>query len=140
MILKVKKLTEDAVVPSYNTAHDAGMDLTAVSVEHTDDYVEYGTGLALEIPEGHVGLIFPRSSVSKYDLSLCNSVGVIDSGYRGEVKFRFNRTNGSESKIYNTGERVGQLMVLPYPKVTVQTAEELGDSERGEGGFGSSGV
>ena len=95
MKVKIKKLHPDAVIPSYAKPGDAGMDLTAISKrvetgsDENGEYIEYGTGLAIEIPEGHVGLVFPRSSVSKKDLFLANAVGVIDSGYRGEVKLRF---------------------------------------------------
>ena len=92
MIIKVKKLHPDAVIPTYAKHGDAAMDLYATSV----DYDKYGnlvchTGLALEIPEGHVGLLFPRSSISKTALTLRNSVGVVDSGYRGEVMLKFDR-------------------------------------------------
>lgn len=140
MLLKIRKLREDAVLPHYAKDGDAGMDLTAVSIEVTQAYIEYGTGLALEIPTGHVGLLFPRSSVSKYDLALANSVGVVDSGYRGEVKLRFKRTSNTDAMVYGPGDKVGQLMIMPYPKVVVEEVESLDESERGEGGFGSSGV
>ena len=93
MIVRVKKLKNEAVVPSYAKEGDAGLDLVAVDknieTDGESEYVEYGTGLAFEIPAGYVGLLFPRSSISNKDLILSNSVGVIDSGYRGEVKFRF---------------------------------------------------
>ena len=93
MEVKIKKLCDSAVIPSYAKPGDAGMDLVATS-RIFDKYgnVEYGTGLAMEIPEGYVGLLFPRSSISKQDLSLANAVGVIDSGYRGEIKFKFKPT------------------------------------------------
>ena len=80
MIVKIKKLLSNAVIPQYSKPGDAGMDLIATSVDYSNEYyVEYGTGLAIEIPEGYVGYVFPRSSNSKYDLQLCNSVGIIDS-------------------------------------------------------------
>ena len=140
MEVAIKKLHKDAVIPEYAKAGDAGLDLTAVSVETTDDYYEYGTGLAMEIPRGYVGLIFPRSSISKKDLSLANSVAVIDSGYRGEIKLRFNALKPDwPMKIYEAGDRVGQLVVVPYPQVQLAEVEELSESDRGEGGFGSSG-
>ena len=93
MEVKIKKLCETAVIPSYAKPGDAGMDLVATS-RIFDKYgnVEYGTGLAMEIPEGYVGLIFARSSVCKKDLALSNCVGIIDSGYRGEIKFKFKPT------------------------------------------------
>lgn len=150
MEIKIKKLQEDAVIPSYASAGDAGMDLTAVNaiIAENGEYIEYGTGLSIEIPEGYVGLLFPRSSVSKTTLTLANSVGVIDSGYRGEIKLRF---KDSELKKYSDGEwyasetayevgyKVGQLIILPYPKIEFVETEELVETERGEGGFGSTG-
>jgi dUTP pyrophosphatase len=99
--------------------------------------MEYGTGLAVEIPEGHVGLLFPRSSISNSGLILTNSVGVIDSGYRGEIKFRFKHI--PDTAYYKPGDRIGQLIVMPYPEIDFQEVEELSSTERGEGGFGSSG-
>jgi dUTP pyrophosphatase len=134
--VKIKKLVDEAKVPEYSQNGDAGLDLTAVNVSYSDDYIEYSTGLALEIPEGYVGLVFPRSSISKLKTSLCNSVGVIDSNYRGEVKLRF-RNFGS---IYTVGERIGQLIIMPYPEVEFNVVDELGDTNRGSGGFGSSGA
>lgn len=140
MEVKIKKLVENAVIPKYSKDWDAGMDLTAVS-KSVDEYgnLEYGTGLALEIPQGFVGLLFPRSSVCNYTLSLCNHVGVIDSGYRGELKFKFKHTEGHfPTKHYNVGDRVGQLIILPYPRVNFILSEDLSNTVRGEGGFGSS--
>ena len=137
MKVKVRKLHKDAKCPSYAKDGDAGMDLTALTMKWADSYVEYGTGLAFEIPEGYVGLIFPRSSISKKDMVLANSVGVIDSGYRGEVSFRFKLT-GMDAH-YKEGDRVGQLIILPYPKIELEVAESLSSTERGEGGYGSSG-
>jgi dUTP pyrophosphatase len=143
MKVNIKKLTPEATTPTYAKEGDAGMDLTATSVKETDMYVEYGTGLAFELPEGFVGLLFQRSSVSKYHLSLANAVGVLDSGYRGEVSFRFKKTNGypyANQVIYNVGDKIGQIMIIPYPKVEFTVIEQLLDSERGTGGYGSSGV
>ena len=141
MQVRVKKLHEDAVIPAYGKPGDAGLDLTATSIEK-DSYgnVVYGTGLAIEIPAGYVGLIFPRSSNSKTDLYLTNHVGVVDSGYRGEIMFKF-RANPSliNAVIYQVGERVGQLIIIPYPQIELTEAIELSDSERGNGGFGSTG-
>jgi len=138
--VKVKKLSPNAVIPKYAKNGDAGMDLTAIEVGFTDDYVSYKTGLAFEIPEGYVGLLFPRSSNSKKDLLLTNSVGVIDSGYRGEIEFRFKPIlNGKTENIllYNVGDRVGQIMILPYPEIEFIESQELSSTERGDGGFGS---
>ena len=91
MDIKIKKLNENAVIPKYAKPGDAGMDVVATSINVTDEYIEYGTGLAFEVPEGYCMLIFPRSSVSKYDLTLANSIGLLDSSYRGELKLRFKR-------------------------------------------------
>lgn len=141
MKVRFKKLNEKAVVPTYSKPGDAGLDLTATSKELTNNtqygFLEYGTGLAVEIPDGHVGLLFPRSSISNTGLILSNSVGVIDSGYRGEIKFRFKHIPGTAD--YNVGDRVGQLVILPYPSIETEEVTELNSSERGEGGFGSSG-
>jgi dUTP pyrophosphatase len=148
MKIKIKKLHEDAVIPKYAKQGDAGLDLTAISVSMFEAgavlYVEYGTGLAVEIPEGYVGLIFPRSSLSKTTLVMANHVGVIDSGYRGEIKFRFKDVTDTanefnEPVIYNVGDKIGQLIVIPYPSVEFEEVEELTESERGLGGFGSTG-
>jgi len=150
MEVKIKKLNEDAVIPAYAKDGDACVDLVATSrtEEKNGEVVAYGTGLAIEVPKGHVALLFPRSSVSKTDLSLCNSVGVIDSGYRGEIIFKYNRhvkqinTSSSVKKIcteYSVGDRVGQLMIVPIPEIQFVVAEELSETERGDGGFGSTG-
>lgn len=138
--LKIKKIAENAIIPKYAKAGDAGLDLTATSKswDEINEVVVFGTGLAVEIPPGHVGLIFPRSSNFKVGLSLSNCVGVIDSGYRGEIKFMF-RPTGRPRKNYEVGDRIGQLIVIPYPQVKIEEVTELSDSERGEGGFGSSG-
>jgi dUTP pyrophosphatase len=139
--IKIKKLDPNAVIPSYAKPGDAGLDLTAITMQIIDNpqygYIEYGTGLAFEIPQGHVGLIFPRSSVSNTGLILSNSVGVIDSGYRGEVKFRYKYVKNTTH--YVVGERVGQLIIIPYPQVQLIESQELSDTERNENGFGSSG-
>ena len=141
VLIKVKRLHENAVIPSYSKVGDAGMDLTAVDIAETTDYVSYKIGLAFEIPKGYVGLLFPRSSNSKKDLLLTNSVGVIDSGYRGEIEFRYKRIKDDFRDIvkYEIGDRVGQIMILPYPQVYMTEVPELSDSERGTGGFGSTG-
>jgi len=116
------------------------MDVYATSKEEKEKYVQYGTGLAFELPEGYAMLVFPRSSVTKRDMMLKNSVGVLDSGYRGELKLRFNKTQYENADIYETGEKIGQIMIIPLPEVEVEQVEKLEDSERGEGGFGSTGT
>jgi dUTP pyrophosphatase len=140
MQVKFKKLRQDAVIPRYAKPGDAGLDLTAThQISNTTFQATYGTGLALEIPDGYVGLIFPRSSVRNTELTLSNSVGVIDSGYRGEIQFTFNKLNGLDSIKYKAGDRIGQLVILPYPAIEPVEADELSTTERGEGAFGSSG-
>jgi len=138
MKIKVKKLNDSAVIPKYAKDGDAGMDLTCVSRVFTDKYIEYKTGLAFEIPEGYVGLLFPRSSISNKDLYLSNAVGVLDSGYRGEVTFRF-KTTDAYGSFYKEGERVGQIIVIPHPKIEFIESNELTDTDRGVGGYGSTG-
>lgn len=141
MKLKIKKLDKNAITPFYSKPGDAGMDLTATSKDENGMFIEYGTSLAMEIPEGYCGFIFPRSSISKYHLSMANAVGVIDSGYRGEVKVRFKRTlNQPHEKLYEVGDKVCQLIVLPYPNIEVEEVADLSNTERGAGGFGSSGA
>ena len=140
MQIKIKKLHNNAVIPQYAKAGDAGMDLVATEV--VDGYgfsVTYGTGLAMEIPEGYVGLVFPRSSIRKYDISLTNCVGVIDSGYRGEIQATFRKEAGIPSKRYEVGDKIAQMIILPYPAIEFMEVEELSNTERGTGGFGSTG-
>ena len=140
MKLKIKKLDSSAIIPSYAKEGDACFDLTATSINLTDKYIEYGTGLAMEIPEGYVGLIFPRSSVTNTDLMLKNGTGIIDQGYRGEIKFRFNRVSTElSSEIYSVGDRIGQMMIIPHPTIEFEEVDELTETQRGEGGYGSSG-
>jgi dUTP pyrophosphatase len=189
MQVKIKKLNPKAIVPAYAKSGDAGLDLTAVSVEYNveNNFVECGTGLAVEIPSGYVGLVFSRSSVSKKNLILANGVGVIDAGYRGEIRLRFkpcsnvaqasgneansneassgeissskassnevNSNEASNSKTNSTsnvaqtttnntfavGERVGQMIILPYPIIELVEVPELSNTDRGSGGYGSTG-
>lgn len=131
--LKIKKLHPEAVVPAYQSFGAACFDLHAATME---DPLTYGTGLAFEIPEGHVMLVFSRSGHGfKFGSHLANAVGVIDSDYRGEVKVKFNSSNGCYP-----GDRIAQAMVLPIPSVQFIEVEEISDTVRGEGGFGSTGV
>jgi dUTP pyrophosphatase len=171
--VNIKKLHKDALIPSYAHSTDCGLDLTAVSKTY-DEYgnVVYGFGLAFEIPEGYAGFIFPRSSNHKSGLLLTNSVGVIDSGYRGEVTAKFaandkmirprkfidklkmlfeteksyEDTDYDDVNIsidfgggYNVGDRVAQMVILPYPKVEFNEVDELSETERGKNGYGSTG-
>lgn len=156
MKIGFKKLTARAVIPTKAHATDAGFDLVATSrIFDREGNATYGTGIAVEIPEGYVGLVFPRSSIFRKDLALSNSVGVIDSGYRGEIMAKFKPTlvhkfwgtnlSNLESRtplkprLYDEGERIAQLIIMPIPQVEFVEAEELTPSERGEGGYGSTG-
>jgi len=141
VLIKVKKLDPNAVIPSYSKVGDAGMDLTITrEIENTSFSVSYGFGIAMEIPQGYVGLVFPRSSVRNQDLILSNCVGVIDSGYRGELQATFKKTQGLDSIKYKVGERGAQIIILPYPTIYMTEVPELSDTERGTGGFGSTGI
>jgi dUTP pyrophosphatase len=140
MQVKIKKINPSAVIPTYAKDGDAGMDVIATSVISEDVFqITYGLGIALEIPNGFVGLVFPRSSIRKTDLSLTNCVGVIDSGYRGELQATFRKHRGVASTIYAVGDRVAQIMIIPHPPIEFKEVDELTNTERGEGGFGSTG-
>lgn len=141
MKIKIKKLHNNAVIPKKAHEQDAGFDLVAVSKEEVDEgnygFIEYDIGIGLEIPEGYVGLVYPRSSISKTGHILANSVGVIDSNYRGSIKVRFKTI--PDCSEYNPGDRVAQLIIMPYPEITFEEVDELSSTDRGSGGFGSSG-
>lgn len=154
MVVNIRKLSENAEIPKYSTVGSAGLDMVATRIiSDTPEQITYGTDLAIEIPEGHVGLIYPRSSIRKTGLQLSNSVGVIDSDYRGEIQFTFNKIFGSErfydetkltemqmNDYYRVGDRIGQLMIIPYPQIKFNEVSELTDTVRGDGGFGSTGA
>ena len=137
--VKFKKLNKRAEIPFYSKDGDAGMDLIATTLVRTGKFSEYGTDLAVEIPRGYAGLLFPRSSISNTDHFLRNSVGVIDSGYKGETKLRMSIPALGE-KEYLMGDKVGQLVIIKLPWVEVEEVKELSDTDRGEGGFGSTGT
>lgn len=153
--VKIKKTNPNAVIPKYSHDGDAGLDLTAVSKEIDEDgNLVFDCGLAFEIPKGYVGLLFPRSSNAKKDLLLSNSVGVLDSNYRGSVMFKYKHTcniidqtrgdnkihfNFSKESYYEIGDRIGQLIIIPYPHIEFLEVDELSQSERGDGGYGSTG-
>ena len=151
MEVKIKRLSTDSVIPRYAKDGDAGLDLVAVSMHYDKNgCVVYGTGLAFEIPKGYVGLIFPRSSVSKCAISMANCVGVVDSGFRGEVTVKFRPIDSFEYGLtkesrknfkfwYEVGERVAQLIIMPYPHIDFVETDVLYETERGEGGYGSTG-
>jgi len=143
MELKFKKLNEKAVLPTRSHSTDAGLDLTTYGFTQEVDasgklVLVYHTGLAVEIPEGHMGLVFMRSSVANKSLMMTNCVGVVDSGYRGELMGKFKITTDSIPTVYQEGERVMQLIILPYPEMEPVFADELSDGDRGEKGYGSS--
>lgn len=182
--VKLWKANINAIIPQYAKDGDAGMDLTAVSVTYDKklDCFVYDTGICVAIPEGYVGLVYPRSSNRKTDAYMTNHVGVIDSGYRGNILVCFkNRTSqyvidacnalagdidemadsinlhtkaycegatcptiedNENNYPYNVGDRIAQIMIVPYPKVIfeeVDSKDDLGETERGDGGHGSTG-
>ena len=140
--VRFKKLVAGAVPPYQATDGSAGWDLTAFSrdLSHNKKAI-YGTGLAVEIPKGYVGLLFPRSSIHNKTLRLSNSVGVIDSDYRGEVKAVFDRIDSCprDCELYQVGDRICQLIILPVPTIEWEESEELTNTTRGECGYGSTG-
>lgn len=143
MKVRIKKLNDNAVMPSKAHAADAGFDLycTSKEIDWTKRQIVCHTGLAFEIPEGYVGLIFPRSSVSNKPLMMANSVGVVDSCYRGEVTTKFNITDTRQSAFahYQEGDRIAQMIIIPYPEIEFEETDSLSDSDRGTGGYGSTG-
>jgi dUTP pyrophosphatase len=140
MKVKIKKLHPNAVKPKYAKESDAGMDLVATQIiSETPSQITYGTGLAIEIPDGMVGLVFPRSSIRNTGLTLSNSVGVIDAGYRGEILATFNKNGVNPREFYNVGDRIVQIIIVPHPIIQIIEVDELSESSRGIGGFGSTG-
>jgi dUTP pyrophosphatase len=140
MKIHFKKLNPEAQKPKFGKPGDAGADLVATVAWATESQIVYGTGLAVEIPEGMVGLVFPRSSVRNYALSMANSVGVIDSGYRGEIMVTFNiKTNHNTRELYKIGDRIAQLIIMPVPLAKYVEVEELSETQRGTDGHGSTG-
>lgn len=147
MKVRFKKLIPTAQAPKFAHKGDAGADLFATSYQYDpehDNYI-YGTGLAVEVPEGHVMLIFPRSSNRKTDCYMTNHVGVVDSGYRGEVMITFKSRDSKSgdrnfiTKPYEVGDRIAQAIIVPYPEIEYEEADELSETERGTGGHGSTG-
>ena len=135
-IVKFKKVNPNAERPRKAHPTDAGYDLTVVSgIKVNSGLYEYNSGIALELPEGHCALIFPRSSVSNTGAFLANSIGLVDQNFRGEIKVRFYATSAP----YGLGERMAQLVILPLPSVVFEEVEKLGETDRNVGGFGSTG-
>jgi len=143
MDIKLKKLHSDAVIPTYAKNGDAGLDLVAVDIKQPErNKLIYDTGIALEIPEGYVGLVFPRSSIHKKDLRLSNNCGIIDSGFRQSIKVVFDiiaKTSYNCDNRYAVGDRIAQIIIIPYPNINLIEVDELSETERGSGGFGSTG-
>lgn len=143
MKVSVKKLNDRAVVPTYGSPFSAGGDL--YSAEESEVVIGpgktamIGTGLAMEIPEGYVGLIYARSGLAtKRGLAPANKVGVIDSDYRGEIKVAlYNQSDAPQAVA--VGERIAQIVIAPFLHAEYEVKETLSDTERGEGGFGSTG-
>lgn len=143
MIVKFKKLVPEAVAPSKTHEWDAGYDLTATGVKWNNIFkcFEYSFGLSVEIPDGYVGLMFARSSIYKKDLTLTNAVGVIDAPFRGEMKALFkSTTEAANLNVYNIGDRIAQLVIIPIPQITFVETEELNTTQRGTNGWGSTDV
>ena len=137
MKINIKRLHENATIPFYAKESDAGMDLVITDIKGETEWdISYGFGISMEIPDGFMGLVFPRSSIRKTDLILSNSVGVIDAGYRGEIQATFKKTGGA---VYKIGDRGAQLIIIPHPIVEWNEVNELNNTERGAGGFGSTG-
>jgi dUTP pyrophosphatase len=143
MEIKFKKLSHKAVMPSKAHKTDAGFDLTTTGIttelnECGQLVIVYHTDLALEIPEGYFALVMPRSSIAKKSLRLTNSCGVIDSGYRGEILGKFIATTDVVPAVYKVDDRFAQLVILPVPDVEFVESDSLSESDRGDGGYGSS--
>ena len=155
MDIRVKIFKEpNAVLPKKRYSSDAGMDVTAISKQDLGDRIIYGTGLYFDLEPNTVMKIFPRSSIYKTNLQLTNSVGILDAGYTGELKFIFNKLPNkrtfrnlyglkkSVDLSYNVGDRIGQIIIEPIHNINiteVSSKEDLSDTDRGTGGFGSTG-
>jgi dUTP pyrophosphatase len=142
MELRVIKLKDNAVVPTRAHPGDAGLDLYSTEIAHLGPGERWsvGTGIALEIPEGHAGLVLPRSGLAReHGIALVNAPGLIDAGYRGEVRVLLLNTDPAETVRIEAGARIAQLVLTPVAIAAPVEVTELSDSARGEGGFGSSG-
>lgn len=142
--MKIKRLNEKAIVPTRGSEYAAGYDLYAVFEEEKitiwpHDTIMIDTGWSMEIPEGYFGAIFARSGLAaKQGLRPANCVGVIDSDYRGPVKVALHNDT-QEHQIVHQGDRIAQLVIMPYKSIEFEEVDELDDTTRGEGGFGSTG-
>ena len=140
--INFKRVHPMALTPEKATDGSIGFDIIATSMHFKGSYVEYGTGICLELPPNYAALLMARSSVSKTSLMLANGVGLIDSDYRGEIKVRFKcvSLHGLRGKGYLIGDRIAQLVIVPLPAVEFEEVETIGETLRGDGGFGSTGV
>ena len=134
-------MKSEGILPTRATAGDAGLDLYSTRITQEADnsgklVLVYHTDIAVEIPEGHVGLLFMKSGVAKRSISLCNAVGVIDAGYRGEIMLKYKVTTDAIPTVYQPGEACGQLVVVPVQILEPVMVDELSSTERGEMGFG----
>jgi dUTP pyrophosphatase len=142
MELRVARLKDNAVVPTRAHPGDAGLDLYSTELAHLGPGERWsvGTGIALEIPEGHAGLVLPRSGLAReHGIALVNAPGLIDAGYRGEVRVLLLNTDPAETVRIEAGARIAQLVITPVAIADAVEVAELSDSARGDGGFGSTG-
>ena len=142
MDLRVAKLKDNAVIPTRAHPGDAGLDLYSTEIAHLGPGERWsvGTGIAIEVPEGHAGLVLPRSGLAReHGIALVNAPGLIDAGYRGEVRVLLLNTDPAETVRIEAGARIAQLVLTPVAIAAPVEVTELSDSARGEGGFGSSG-
>ena len=142
--VRVKKLDPNAILPTYGSECAAGADLYACNTKEitikSGETVLVHTGIALEIPEGFAGLIYARSGIAtKRGLAPANKVGVIDADYRGEIKVALHNHTSSDATV-EAGERIAQLAIVPFLKAEFEVVDELSDTVRGAGGFGSTGT
>jgi dUTP pyrophosphatase len=141
--LPIRRVREDARLPERAYAGDAGLDLATCErlVLAPGERAVVATGLAVAIPEGYAGFVQPRSGLAaRHGIALVNSPGLIDSGYRGEIKVVLLNTDNEREFVAEPGERIAQLVVLPVPEIRLEVVDELPESERGVRGFGSSRV
>lgn len=143
MKVRIKKLSDKAIIPTFGSAGSAGGDLYSAEENQViiapNQTVLIGTGLAVEIPDGYVGLVYARSGLAtKSGLAPANKVGVIDSDYRGEIKVALHN-HSNEIRTVSQGERIAQMVIAPYLKVEYEEVDDLSDTARGSGGFGSTG-
>jgi dUTP pyrophosphatase len=140
--LSFRRISNAATLPTRAHEGDAGLDLYAAepAILSTGERISVGTGLAVQIPNGHAGLVLPRSGLAaRHGIALVNAPGLIDAGYRGEIRVLLLNTDRSETFEIGIGDRVAQLLITPFAEVEPVEADDLATSTRGEGGFGSSG-